>query len=654
MIDKKKLVLCLLVSLSLYTILVKAESARVCEMRYWFDNNEATVIKATSGEPVHIPFDITNSIIVFTYQVKDTEGNWSVPHRHYFEVPKKKYGSILDNMTLSLKSKRGNLEKNISVKSDQSHIDIDVKDLDQGIYNITSALLNPNNGSVIALTNNFVNIKPFGDTSLKGIYYWLNDSISKMSECHVENGNLPISRIVNVPISSKGIPSFDNKLTIINGKPEIAPNYTLSVAFRNSTGFIVDSIAWITDNSRRHPLLPYMLENRMQHDNENAKNDTCYWYAFKAQKGDVIDFSARRPCIIKLYDPIAQLKDTVTFNDDCLSLRSDITTTGSHYIQVSEIETSRQIYSTLLKYIIGPTATEYNQNNGNSLHKHEGKLLNWKSLSEWREIDRGFQYTKDGVELIVANVDGNIEPYISGNTTLCRVYPKNSVQLNSKVYIEKAVFCVQNSTDLVLPKIECANGNLSIDSLTNCVEWTGLSDHVELTISSNPATENIVFPINCVYVTLSDLNREDVIIDENDDLTANLYQFKTINIWSDGKLLATHSINEYSQLYIEENVLTVHCDNIKYSYPFEKNLILTYEMIDDSVPDFSEDIEIEIKEEGIMFKSLPAFVSIYSVSGHNCFAKYVSDPDFMFPLESLSPGIYIIRVGNKISKIMIH
>lgn len=655
MMDIRNLVLWIVALSATFSLTMTAESKQISELRYWFGNDQhPTTISARAGESIQIPYSQSkrNVVVVLNYQVKDIEGNWSVPHRHYF-LPPKNSSVFPDNLTLTLTSQRGKVEKQNTISKRQTDIDIDVKDLDPGIYKMTGTVVNPLNGELIGITNSFVNITPYGGNSLEGIYYWLNDSVAYMSRQDGKRERIPLTKTVNIPIDSKKIPSYDNKLTINDGKAEIAPNYTISVAFRNSSGFIADSTAWITDNSRRRELLPLWLEASKQHDNEGARSDTCYWYAFKAQKDDVIDFSARRPCRIKLYDPIASLLDTALFTDNKKVLQSKINKSGTHYIQVSEIEQSRQIFSTMLEFISGPTADELNRQTGDDEHSHDGLLLAWDNASAWKNIDNGVSFSKNGIDIKAINMSGYLDPYIAAKSGQCRVYPGNVIQLNSKNYIEKAVFCVKNVSDIELPRFESPNGNVAIDPVTKCIEWSGLSEQVELSLSKSQTDYDAVLPITKVYVTLSDLTHEDVTFDYKEYEGIDDTPFNMLYVWGEGKLLASHVITESTRLFVDNDSLTVNCDNQISKYTLDHNVVLTYEYSDNPDVGSVEVIETVINGDGIMFNSLPAFVGIYSVNGQTYFAKFITDPDFVYPLDKLNPGVYIIRVGDKVSKIMI-
>ena len=655
MISIRKLVLSIIAIVAICASPVKSASTQISEMRYWFGSGQPVTIKARAGEPLHIPYtpDRRDLVCVFNYQVKDIDGKWSVPHQHYFMPPKNSFAPIPDNLELTLTSYRGNVVKKKSILKSQKKTDIDVKNLDPGIYNMTGTLINPVNGDLIGVTNSFVDIKPVGGNTLKEIYYWLNDSLTFMSKLDMGNASIPIGKSVDLSIDSNDIPSLDNKLTVNNGVAEIAPNYKISVAFRNSSGFVADSTAWLTDNSRRRKLLPLWLEPSKQYDIELAERDTCYWYAFTAQTGDVVDFSARRPCRVKIYDPLAVLLDTALFTDKSKLLRSNISTSGTHYIQVSEIDPSKQIFSTMATYISGPTLVEINKNKGNSGHTHEGVALSWEDAAEWKKNGEQIQLSKSNIDVSISKVEGFHEPYIAKKSNLCRVYPGNVVILKSKGYIEKAVLCVRNADGIVLPKITSPAGNVEIDSLTNCVIWSGISDRVELSLSQGQSDGDAMLPISRIFVKQSELSHNDVVFDDDDLTDKDDSPFNMIYIWKQGEVLASHNISESSKICFDNDNLTVYSDNQTYSYSLESKLILTFEYFDNPGLSNVDDIKIAVTDNNIIFNSLPAFVGIYSLNGYTYFADYVSDPDFTYPLDKLNSGIYIIKVGDKVSKIMI-
>lgn len=653
----KKTFFCISIIFAILSQTLLAENTGINNIRYWFDKEEPITISVQDGDPILIPYvrDRRDVVGVLNVQVSDVTGNWSVPHRYFF-MPSGNIDRLLsDNMTLTLSSKSGNLEKQVTVGKSQTTADIDVSDLGSGFYNMTATIANSNNGGILGLLNSFVYINTIGGNSMEGIYYWLNDSLSQMSEHSLNKAPIPLEATVDIAIDSRNIPSLDNRLSIIDETPHIAPNYKINVAFSNTGGFVADTTAWITDNSRRQKLTPLWLEASRQHDTDSAKTDTCYWYAFNAQDGDVVDFSVRRPCRAKLYDPTAVLLDSAEFTDNNKVLRQTISSSGTHYIQISEIEKSRQTYSAMLEYIAGPTATEIAENNGEINHSHDGRLISWEKASEWQTIDNGILLNKGDISLSAFKAEGHRTPFIADKSTQLRIFPGNTMQLESKEYIERVIFCLKNDADLALSKIGSENGQIAVDSLNKCVTWSGLSGNPMLTVSYTLTDEDAILPITRAFVNFSDLSHNDVVFENPDDFNYEHLPFNILHIWSGGELLSSHVISETSRLYFDSNALTVNNEGQTHLYPLESKLILTYEFSENTVAteDIEKDMTVIIRDNCIEFNSLPAFVGIYSVSGHTYFAKYISDTEFTYPIDKLSPGVYIIRVGDKISKMMI-
>ena len=682
--------------------------AQAVDMRYWFDHDTDRIqtIEVTPGQPITIPYnpDMRNVAVSINYQIKDESGNWTVTYRQYFTPAKssdfkymytvdaleakgltgdrieaecipdgfhkmtlvEKQGLLLprsamfvkrstlpDNLSVALTSTRNKFARTVTITKGQKQMACDVRGVDPGIYPMVATVTNPVSGELIAVSRTIADIQAPGGNTLSDMYYWLNDSISYVIRQDMGNKSIPLDMSTEVSIAKLNIPSIDNRLSIIDGVPYMAPKYRMAVAFRNSLLFMDDSIAQITDNSKLRKLKPLRLYGRGQIDTDVVKSDTCYWYSFDAQTGDVVDFSARIPCRVKLYDPTAVLLDSTIFSDDSKKLRSTIATPGTYYVQLSEIEQTRQIFSAKLRYIDGPTAS--NDMNQESGHSHEGIPIEWTGASQWSSTDRGISLTDQGVEMHVENNDGDRDPYVATKSALCRIFSGNTLSIKAKKYIEKVTLCVPEESDFTNPKIETSNGKISIDSVTNCIVWSGLSEQPELVFANKAGVDATVLPVSKVYVKISDLSSDDVkILDTEDSEPIDYAPFNVVWVWSEDTEPTSYALDEVMGMLVEDGCLIVHCGDSEYRHPIKKKIILTYEYMENSgIAPVENGPLINISANRIQFNSLPAMVGIYAISGLTYFEQQVSDPEFSYPFDRLSRGVYIIKVGSRITKILI-
>ncbi len=692
--------------LLLSSILCRADKI---EFRYWFNQNSdnAQSITYTPGTgSISIPIQTDNNgpFNVLNIQVKNTDGVWSVPYRKIFNTPvigNLELSCILDgreinvleddkidvsdfysglhklcivgrkmaipattalfyknsvqsdNLKLALSSYKNKVNKAIPINRTDTECFLDVEALTPGIYPVNISITDTVTGSLVAISCANVEIKPVSGNRLTDVYYWLNDSLHSHRDFKTGALAFPVTKSIELPLANWNIPSLDYHLSFIGGKPHIAPKYDLTLSFRNTYGFAADSTKLITDNSKRVELHAIGLNGSKQHDLDKWRTDSCYWYQFNAINGDNIMLSTRLRCKLKLYSPEAVLLDSAQFDLKNKELRKRLEATGTYYLQLSEIEQSRQEFSVLLTYLSGPSLNNQTQVEPS----YDGIPIEWKKATDWLTQDNQISITTKGLKMTVDGTRAQYKPHVTANSLICHTYKDNIIGFSSEGYIEKVTLCLPNVPDYIYPTITTPSGNIEIDTVFNTIVWTGFSHKAELCVAGK-ADETLI-PLKKAYVKISEISESEITLnDDQDDYAGLTYdKYNLVRIWRSGIEEASYEINNKTKISFVDNELIIITGGKEYRHSTSNKLILTFEykiITDiDKVKTYDDSPEVRVYNENLLISGLPDYVEIFSISGIIHYQGYVNEREFTYPLSNLQTGVYIVRVGNKSTKILI-
>lgn len=690
-------------------IICRAEQV---EIRYWFNQNSdnaGTVVYSSGTGSLNIPFQTEQAgrMNVLNIQVKNAAGLWSVPYRYQFLPPTDgklnlAYGIdtgeindlddnnidvsgvysgvhqlyVIDknmtippstaliyknsagrqNLKLILSSIKNSVNKAMVISDSDSECLLDVSTMTPGIYPVNVTIADTVARSLVAMVNTNVEITAPSGNRLTDIYYWLNDSIDDLRRLELKDAKLPIAGNVDLALADLNIPSLDYHLSLDDdGQPFIAPTYDITLSFRNNYGFAVDSTSLITDNSKRVELHATQLSGSSQYDTDKWITDSCYWYQFNAIEGDNVSLSTRLRCKVKLYSPSTELVDTAIFNFKKLEIRKRLEETGTYYVQLSEIDQSRQEFSVLLTYLSGPSVNNHNQPEPT----YEGIPIEWQKASDWVNGDNLISYTTKGVKMTVDGSDGRYQPYVADNSRLCRVYTGNTIWFSSGGdYIEQITLCLPNIPDYEFPRITTPSGTVSVDTMANIVVWTGFSRIAEIKVDAN--SDDVVLPLTKAYVKVSDLTENDIYLpDDNEYAGVDYTPYNIVRLWRQGEdeQEDSYAIESDTKITFENNELVIATGGKVYRHSMANKIILTFDY--DSYVGLDETVVpdnyacVTINGDNIHVSGLPGMVGIYSPNGLTYYQDYVEDNELVYPISKLQPGIYIIVAGEKSIKILI-
>lgn len=691
-------------------------SAEELEARYWFDfdsDNCHTCTFSSSDSQLLLPLNhLSNKAIhQLNFQIRHADGEWSTVYTqifnsgcnsdlsllYTFDGMYSKHSldmtnpvcdvlalcdglhhiSILDgsgcmipsnqffyknsapekNLMLAVSSTRNNMLKRLAVGRDNGTVTLDISDWMPGIYPVNINLSNASNYQTIAAASSLVNVTPLGGDGVAGIYYWLDDSIACKKKIAVNGGELPFTYSDNVDISDFDVTTSDYTMIISGEGPKITPNFNLGVSILTNNGFQADTTSYFVDSSRTQFIPAVTLKSGEQHDFGEVTSKDILWTKFPVQENDVIHFIPRWKSKAKFFDNNATPLDLVSFDYSNTGTTFKATSNGTCYAQLYDIDESIRDFAVKMTYVSGPSF----EKPIDTPEEYEGVLIDWKSSAEWSCSDAELTLDKNDIRLDVLKMGATFMPEVAERTNLLKSYQSNKLVFSYGGYIDKITLCVPS--ECFIPEIEAAEGSVRIDRDANIVVWEGLSSEVCLTIKkyrSSDIYDNISMPellLEKAYVKTSDID-ESVYVSEANQVPDDFdyVGYNCMRIWENGKKVGEYLLNDEISMTFDKNLIRIMKNGIENIHEIREHLIITYskeahisglEVIEISQP------TVKIAGEVMEFSGLPNYVGIYALDGRVIFYRYVENPSFNYPLNDLIPGIYIVKVGNVTTKMLI-
>ncbi len=691
-------------------------SAEEFEARYWFDfdsdNCHISTVNSSNGQ-LSLQLDqLSNKPIhQLNFQIKKTDGEWSTVYTQFFKVgygsdmsltytfdglplshpldmanPELDVAALWDglhrvsiadkngcitpcnqmfyktsvpekNLTLLVGSTRNNVLKKFAAESNTGEFYVDVSDLQAGIYPINAMLCSGTNSVPVATSSAMVNVNPVGGDMVSGIYYWLDDSVVYKKAIVVKDGSMPFTYSDDIDVSGFNVATSDYVMAIDEDGPKITPNYNLGVSVLSNVGFQTDTTSYFTDRSKTQSLNAVALTSGEQCDFGKVSPSDVLWAKFSAQENDVIRFLPRYKSSAKFFDGSATPLDTIAFDDSNIDTRFKIATNGMHYVQVYDVDESVRDFSVKMEYLDGPSL----ENPIGRPQEYEGILIDWESSAQWSQSETQLTLDKNNIRVEVHRMESNFMPTVAERTNLCKVYQSNELIFRSNDYIDKITLCVPS--EYVIPQIEAAEGSVSINRKSNTVVWEGLSNTVRLTVKkylSSDIVDDMFMPefmFEKAYVKLSDID-DSMYVDETNQAPEDYdyVGYNCMRIWENGSKVGEYFLNEKVVISIDKNYLFVTNGGETNTHEIKDHLIITYSndphISGIDTPELVQP-SVKIADESMEFNGLPNFIGIYALDGRVIFHRYVDDPTFRYPIHDLAPGIYIVKVGDSTTKMLI-
>lgn len=684
------------------------------EVRYWFDEDISNA-KYCSFDSGNNSFCIgtgdlhPRAVHRLNLQLKDTDGKWSVVYSHFINstylttpdlaysidfggspVSFSEHNSSIDlakiqtglhrlyvydrngnlppcssffrkvpvqitNLLLTIESTREKLKKNKTVNTDQKELYVDVSDMPQGIYPITATLRNEADGSMLAASTSLADIRVNDGKNLKAIYYWLNDSAALMKKVAFPDAKPRYGYDGELAIADFDLNSNDDRLKIENEEPFVSPNYNIHIVTVNGSGFAIDSVMKITDNSKQQKLSAPLMQFNQQHDYGVVDPEDNYWTRFVGFANDKVTFKPRWDCKAKIYDCNANLIDTVTFNDTHRQFSLPVKDAGTCYIQLSNIKESSQIFSARLTSKIDTVISEQER------PAYDGILVDWNSADNWNTSPDMISYSKHDIDVYVSKNSG-VMPYVGERSNMCQAYEGNEIHFHSDELIDKVTLCLPEKSTADAPVVSTPAGEITIDTFENIIVWKGLANDAFIRLSRSRSageqeemvTASLQFDKAYVNIFENDTYEQTSGKEEFPD-DFNYIGYNTMRIWEKGTVIGQYRLENSTRITFSDSAVHIRTADGDFSHDIINRLIFTFS--DDIITGMEkvgkEEPRLKITDSDIVISSLPNFVGIYAVDGKTLFADYVDSQIFSYPLDNLSRGIYIIKVGNTSTKIVI-
>lgn len=571
-----------------------------------------------------------------------------------------KKSSANDNLTLLLQSARDSVKIVTPLTGQQSQIlDLDISTLTPGIYPFALSLFNEPYHQTLAMEEQIVEIKPIGGNNVTNICYWLNDSIDNMRVLPLEYGKMPLELNMDIDVSDLREPTTDYILEFTNGAPFITPNFNIGLGLISNLGFMADSVSCFRDNSKTEQLKAVCLKTNEQYDFGNVKHDTILWAQFPALTGDEIRLLPRWRCSGKFYDNEGIPRDTVIFNDENKDFRFTSTADGIRYVQLYNIDESIRDFSVKMSYLKGPSAEAAG---GVKNYDYEGILVDWDSPERWLSNEDGLWLRKNGIEIRVLKSESDYSPTIANKSNICRILNNNKLEFSADCYIEKITLCLPS--DYPIPELKTQEGVVDVDYENNVVVWEGLSKKVCMVVSdilgsySDESDLDSELLLEKAYVKTLEVEDGMLSIDDSNDEKDNfIYQgYNHFSIWDSGRMVGDYDLNDRTKVTFNDNSILILNGGNEYSHEINDRLIILFSQEEKNGVDANMDnshCSVMIRESHIVISGLPDYVGIYDVAGRTVFCEYVDKDIFEYPVYSLIPGIYIIKVGDTVTKMLI-
>lgn len=626
-------------------------------VRYWFDFDFSTVITNTiDSDTTDISIDVSGlseRYHTITVQYSDNNGDWSAPHTSYFLNPPNS-----ESFHLTASDIAGKCLSSVNLDSDQQNYSLDVRQFPSG-YNPIFLSCSNKKGEVFCTRTSLFNQNPPGEKGIKSLGFYIDDDREHMRIHNYDPAEETLTFDSAIDVSEFTYEPKDTKLTIEGGKPHISPLADLHITVTEGSGHTVDSIVPFTDRFRQKSIDIPILEDDIQYDFEENFNHPA-WLSFRADSLDAVNFRVRRDCDVTLLSPSATILEeiplTVANDNKTFTLNSN----GIHYLKLSHIKESAQIFSTKLKYT-NRAMPDPDDSIRRQLPEFEGQLITWGNKSEWLYNDSCISFADGLLKLTADNADGNVNPRFN-STSDCLLFKGNRLKIESDKFITKIYFSPSFADLINNTTLSSSTGNVEIDSVYNVAIWTGFSSKIDFyptgkSFEWEKDADLSKFFFRKLYVTLSDISSDTYFEYESLPDIFDGSAYTHMYVWHEDGRQDTHIMNEIRNINFTDNSFTLHKQDSDISYPKGSTYIITFEFKDDSsVGKIDQDISdnlIEIRNGSIYLNNLPNHVAVYDINGTEYFSSFIDNADFMLPIDNLGKGVFIIKVGNKSAKILL-
>ncbi len=542
-------------------------------------STELSLLYDIDSKGSYLPLDISDpyinieNLIDGTHHVTilDDAGNIMPANQIFF-----KNSVIGNNLLLSLESSRSNVRKEIQITPETRDIDIDVSDLEPGIYPINVSLKTANQAQ-LAGTGSLMNILPIGGERVTSIYYWLNDSVEEKKEITIPEDNMPFVYSADLDMSALSVPTGDYNVELNDQGITVTPNFNLGVAVVSNRGYKTDTVSYYRDNSKAEVVVPPTLQSGIQYDFGQVTPNHVLWAQVPVQKNDHVQFIPRWESTVRWFDGSGTAVDTTFFDNKLVKTEFTSDYTGKYYVQIYDILESSQDFSVKMEYLEGPSTVVP----GASTVQYEGIPVEWKSADEWSESEDEISLAVQKITLDVAKGRSAYVPEVSETTSICRINKGNRVTFKvASGYMDRITMCVPDGYNI--PNVSVSEGDVIIDRDLNIIVWNGLSNNVELTVKdfylSDVSDENQFAEIMLekAYVKIAEVDEDDYTeletIPENFTYTGYNY----LKLWNNGSKVGEYTLDGISNISFNEDELAVIHNGVRKTHSINNHLLLTY------------------------------------------------------------------------------
>lgn len=615
--------------------------------RYWFDGdlNTLNTVDCENGELLSLKLRVPELNIGYhsvTIQYCNGEMQWSAPITSFFIQNYKK-----TDVRIIASTSDGKYNSETAASSAQTECTVSLKDFPSGMRTMNFSIFDAS-GNQMLTTSSIVDIVPNGGNGIKFIDFFVEDNENPIKYSGYL-GSYPSKINEQINLQNCEYKPSDEELTMEGTTPLVYPVPHLKIYAFDAYGHMTDTIVQFKDAFRQRELKAPTLANKKQFDFEKSFTSP-YWVTFEAPQGDM-SLQVRRPCEVTLYSPNAIKTELSNFETINAKKNFQLGSEGKYYVKVREIKESSQIFS--MKVSHRGEDTSEDPGNGDkedqAIGDYPGNLVRWDSNKVWNS-----DTFTDGKVIISQN-----NPKFDAENNIVMKEGDN-FKLHSSKNIIKAYLVPAYPDKTMGYYLGCNHGMVYNDSIDGVFIWDGYDKEIEFQVFAQQNNENftpVKYRLRKIYLTYEDEGQElitDIEAEQNKWFDGTTYSH--MYLWKTDGDYETFALSKISWVNFEDNSMHIMTDGTEIEYSLTECYVITYENnpYSASVESFSQANPcVEIRDGKIMFNNLPASILIVDTNGIVYFSQEVKDEDFEIPLDTFMPGIYLIKVGERSSKIII-
>lgn len=322
---------------------VDTENTTAKQLRYWFDDDNSTLMLATvDGATQTLDASaLSDGLHTVHYFIVDSKGLAAVPRSAIFMKMNLDDASTAKQLRYWFDDEPSAATVTTVAAGTQT---LDVAALPTGLHTLSYQLIDSKGQvgtpSTRIFLKNFEKVLPDGHNRVMKYQYWQNQNSQAMQTVELAEAANPYTLTALLPMQKEPIQSSQFHFDVTNDVPTIYAKNTLHVRFYDAQNYFTDGDRLFVDYSVKQEVEPVGELQTTQTFDKVAEND-IRWYTMQVAPGDTAAFRVSQPATVQVFAPsgkeVFKTSESASVNWSGIHTWED----GTYYVAVHDVTGSR-------------------------------------------------------------------------------------------------------------------------------------------------------------------------------------------------------------------------------------------------------------------------------------------------------------------------